>query len=156
MTFNLDEYKDWSTHGTSLGEYHVPWVDQSLYSPHQKSSIVCYYWQIIMDVKITAIHKITLDDLSQQLWPRYGTVEKSSVPATYMATFVTTHLSGNHAGLQRTWINKWDIGLSKLLILEFPIIMYTKHMKNTMTFLYLITDIEIINNHKQQNNIKGN
>jgi len=23
-----------------LGEYHVPWVDQSLYSPHRKSSIV--------------------------------------------------------------------------------------------------------------------
>jgi hypothetical protein len=22
-----------------LGEYHVPWVDQSLYSPHRKSSI---------------------------------------------------------------------------------------------------------------------
>ena len=30
MTFN---------HGC-LGEYHVPWVDQSLYSPHRKSSIV--------------------------------------------------------------------------------------------------------------------
>jgi hypothetical protein len=27
-----------------LGEYHVPWVDQSLYSPHRKSSIVyCPY-----------------------------------------------------------------------------------------------------------------
>ena len=24
-----------------LGEYHVPWVDQSLYSPHGKSLIVC-------------------------------------------------------------------------------------------------------------------
>jgi hypothetical protein len=26
-----------------LCEYHVPWVDQSLYTPHRKSSIVNYY-----------------------------------------------------------------------------------------------------------------
>ena len=30
-------------HFGCLGEYHVPWVDQSLYSPHQKSSIVYYH-----------------------------------------------------------------------------------------------------------------
>ena len=27
------------THSYCYGEYHVPWVDQSLYSPHRKSSI---------------------------------------------------------------------------------------------------------------------
>jgi hypothetical protein len=38
--FPWGEYKDWSTHGTwyslSLSEYHVTWVDQSLYSPKLK------------------------------------------------------------------------------------------------------------------------
>ena len=36
MTLNFGEYKDWG----GLGEYHVPSVDQSLYSPHGKSLIV--------------------------------------------------------------------------------------------------------------------
>ena len=32
-------------HTRCLGEYHVPWVDQSLYSPHRKSSIAyCSIW----------------------------------------------------------------------------------------------------------------
>ena len=52
----------------------------------QKSVVRLSYvitdWQTIMDVKIKTIHKTTLDDLSLQPWPRYGTVDKSSVPAT--------------------------------------------------------------------------
>ena len=45
MTFNFGEYRidqpmEHDIHLGYLGEYHVPWVDQSLYSPHRKSSIV--------------------------------------------------------------------------------------------------------------------
>jgi len=35
--FRWGEHKDWSTHGRwCLAEYHIPWVDQSLYSPNLK------------------------------------------------------------------------------------------------------------------------
>ena len=39
MNFNFGEYNDGSSLGC-LGEYHAPWVDESLYSAHRKSSIV--------------------------------------------------------------------------------------------------------------------
>ena len=35
-----------------LGEYHVPWVDQSLYSPHGKSLIVIWACMINKNIQI--------------------------------------------------------------------------------------------------------
>ena len=34
----IDQPMKHDIHLGCLGEYHVPWVDQSLYSPHRKSS----------------------------------------------------------------------------------------------------------------------
>ena len=49
--FRWGEYKDWSIHGC-LGEYHVPWVDQSLYSPKLKV-INCFIILHILYVSFT-------------------------------------------------------------------------------------------------------
>ena len=42
-----------------LGEYHVPWVDQSLYSPHQKSSMVYQFQHLLnkIEIELDKLHK---------------------------------------------------------------------------------------------------
>ena len=37
-------------HDICLGEYHVPWVDQSLYSPHGVIDPMTYNIQVLLNV----------------------------------------------------------------------------------------------------------
>jgi len=44
-----------------FGEYHVPWVDPSWYSPHRKSSIV--YYRLLLFCLVSVIY-----DKGKNLW----------------------------------------------------------------------------------------
>jgi hypothetical protein len=48
----IDQPMEHDIHLRCLGEYHVPWVDQSLYSPHRKSSIVYWYYNTVCCVTL--------------------------------------------------------------------------------------------------------